>query len=382
MDSRKKDNQFELLADETLLNIFSFFNSKQLIEVGSVSKKFKQISQQIYLQRHPLRDYTNPNFTILKDNENIFKHITVLTNSLVIGCDTVEIKILDIHSGNYVKIIPVPAELAGDIRGFAKLADEFVAVLYFDQIHILNYQTGELLKKIKLYAYKPQSMTLLSDSLLLIHYDLGKVNILNYETGIQVKTIQSHSYSSANCITKLIDGEFVSGHTDGKLRIWNYQTGKHINTLSSSTTDFKYTIQSVVALPDSLLVSGYADGHIKIWNTKKGKCVQTIYAEENDNFWANGKKLYLAKLSGKQLLYVDSGGKIEIWHYQNNIFVKIFSNSFNSVERNILACTVLHGDQILLSKKKIGLEMMSFPIMKELKIELEVEPVKKKCLVM
>ena len=80
--------------------------------------------------------------------------------------------------------------------------------------------------------------------------------------------------SSADCVSAVSDGWFLSGHDDGHLSLWNVDKKRPVGTIESAHgyttgTSLPRGITSVDALPGSdVAVTGSSDGYARFWNVK------------------------------------------------------------------------------------------------------------------
>ena len=80
--------------------------------------------------------------------------------------------------------------------------------------------------------------------------------------------------SSADCVSAVSDGWFLSGHDDGHLSLWNVDKKRPVGTVESAHgyttgTSLPRGITSVDALPGSdVAVTGSSDGYARFWNVK------------------------------------------------------------------------------------------------------------------
>lgn len=80
--------------------------------------------------------------------------------------------------------------------------------------------------------------------------------------------------SSADCVSAVSDGWFLSGHDDGHLSLWNVDKKRPVGTVESAhghaaETSLPRGITSVDALAGSdVAVTGSSDGYARFWNVK------------------------------------------------------------------------------------------------------------------
>ena len=80
--------------------------------------------------------------------------------------------------------------------------------------------------------------------------------------------------SSADCVSAVSDGWFLSGHDDGHLSLWNVDKKRPVDTVESAHghaagTSLPRGITSVDALAGSdVAVTGSSDGYARFWNVK------------------------------------------------------------------------------------------------------------------
>lgn len=299
---------FEALHTETLINIFSFFDKRDLAMAARVCKVWRVVSCDKALQDLPMpkRHYATIKPVPIKpehhlDGVNTGSRVTCIITlpdeSIICGLDLGDLlfakrektgqwkvkKILGIHgehndSVTCLAILPNGNIVSSSKDGSLKIwtVDEFngfvcIKTLKHDvETHLMGDGTIIHLKD------EVHCVAVLQDGSILSGSEDGILKIWNAQTGECKASFTAHD-SAVICIASLPDGNFVSGSSNGTLKIWDVKTLDCKQRLDQESKGHSDGITSLAIIPDNnYLVSGSIDHTIKIWNINTGECIQTL----------------------------------------------------------------------------------------------------------
>jgi WD40 repeat protein len=131
-------------------------------------------------------------------------------------------------------------------------------------------------------------------------------------------------------LTKLPNGNLVSGSDDRTIKIWNPKNGSLVLTLNCQQP----YISMLEILPNGNLASGSADATIKIWNPNNGSLIFILIGKTSGI-------VALVTLHDGNLASGSYDGIFEIWNPSNGTLL----NTFNGGSSSILSlATLLNGN--------------------------------------
>ena len=307
----EQDNKFDLLPNEMLFHIFSFFNKRDHGRAWSVSKHFHKVSKYPLLKNLPYPEL---------DYSRIFpeKSKSLVVN-LSAGCNEGIWSIAVLSNRHFI---------TATYDGLLKVWDSDKAV----PIRQFNKHAQHQFKMIrKIIPISVTAFISCGDNGTIYLWDIDQKNIKDQDKEFWDEPLIE--FRGHLAVDTVHDVEFlkesnllITGCSDKTLRIWNIQTGECLHTLSGHTQAVSY----IATFPNDLIVSAshatshgpdinICDPHIRIWNPyTKSTSLATLRGHTK-------RITAFCKLNDELLATGSEDGTLRIWNIKERTCIKIIN---------------------------------------------------------
>ena len=302
----EQDNKFNLLPNETLLDIFSFFNKRDQSRGLSVSKRFYELGKQLKDVPYPDLDYSK----ILPEKSKL---LTVISSAMDDE---------DMQGVNCIAVLSDKHFVTSTKNGILGVWDLNKA----EPIRIFNKHTQYEFKIV--YKIIPVSATAFiscGQNGMIYLWDIHQNK--NQEWDEPLMTFEDHTTTKGAAVHEALflkeKNLLATGCSDKTLRIWDVKTGKCLHTAIAFTHDVgfmaTFAANLIVSTSNNTNASeNNADNDIKLWRLEPDAklTLLTTLKAHTDSITA------FCKLNDKLLATGSGDGTIRIWHIEKSTCIK------------------------------------------------------------
>ncbi len=251
-------------------------------------------------------------YTLTGHSENIYSlAISQDGHTLISGSADQTIKVWNLQTGEVLRTIEGHS---GAIYSVALSPDgqTIVSGNADRTIKLWNLRTGELIHNLVGTSGKlaVSAVAMSPDGEMFTSNDSSSVKVWDAITGELLRTLEGHAFPVTSITISSDSKLLISGSQDGTAKLWNLRTGELLNTFLHGSRlpngDPSEGVYALAISPDGQTLvtgSGLEQNTIKLWNVRTGAEVRTLKGH-TDTIYSlaispDGQTLYSGSLDGK-----------------------------------------------------------------------------------